>query len=153
MTAPALTSRLPRLAAEEIRTKVGFSRAQWSRLNESDYPLLTLSQSYDLFLRHLLANIDLEFKHPAFVVDDVGYLTTVGVSHALGIGEFLIANLRNRGKLSSEQKVGRRAVYSRADLVEFVTTASSQDRRSALATAFVRWLRQRDPVFPLSEAT
>lgn len=145
-----MTTQTPRrVNAEETRTKVGFSRSQWIRFLECGYPLQDLSNQYDAFVAYLLANIEREFLRPSFVHDGVPYLSATGVANALGIGEFLIANLRARGKLSSGLKLGRRNLFAKGDLIEFVKSQSSEDRRSAMASAFVRWLRIRDPEFTM----
>ena len=123
------------LDAEAIRSRYNITRTQWSELVKDDSEGPKIARRYEKFLEHVRKAIDFEFESPAFVVDEVPYLSTIQAARALGVGEFHLSNLRDRQKLIGVRH-GRRSIYSRENLLEFLNT---EPRHSAVTTAFVRW--------------
>lgn len=122
---------------EDVRLYCGLSKAQYERLAAVCDPE-TLPELFDAFLADIRAKVEIEFTAPAHMLGKTPVLSTVQVARALGVGEFHLSNLRDRGKLNSS-KFGRRAVYSKADLDAFLDQQKIKERRSALAAAFVQY--------------
>lgn len=129
---------------EKIRLRCGLSRNQWAKLLEtgdagSDARAWEISKSFDRFLDRCRLQVDYEFQNPEFVEDGQPYISTIQAARALSVGEFHLANLRDRGKLASV-RVGRRAGFRRDDLLDFLDIDRRPDtRQTALGVAFFRW--------------
>ncbi len=135
---------------EEARTHCGLSRTQWDQLTqpeddpESFLPEELLAE-YNGLIQTITEKLDVEFRRPAFVLDNVPFLSTVQTADALGVGEFHLSTMRSRGKLKG-QKYGRRTIYSREILDRFLTSPDeAAERKSALALAFVRLMEKKRP--------
>lgn len=130
---------------ENIRLRCGLSRNQWTRLLDAvDQPdeerAWVIGQAFDRFLEQRRSAVDIEFREPEFHGDDgTPLLSTIQAARALGVGEFHLANLRDRGKLNST-RVGRRAGFAREDLRDFLNIDQKPEtRQTALGIAFLRW--------------
>lgn len=104
-----------------------------------------IERLYNEYISLVRVRLEREFKRPETVIDGVPYLSTVQTARALGVGEFHLANIRERGRLHGE-KLGRRAIYSRTELERFITEPMGDTSPySALAYAFLRWLEAEEP--------
>lgn len=132
---------------ESIRRRTGLSKTQWAELvrgQNEDQRAYEISRLFERFLAHVHRALDNEFKNPEYEVDGVPCLSTIQAARALGIGEFHLANLRDRGKLKG-RKFGRRAAFARVDLDAFLSIPQApQERQSAMAQAFLRWCADND---------
>lgn len=135
-----MTNAIPTLSADEIRRLCGLSKGQWvqalSRLVEPEKVL----EKHREFIAETRRALDWEFRNAQFVIADEPHISTVQAARALGVGEFHLSNLRDRDKLPGV-KHGRRSVYTRQHMDEFLeSTLSEKERHSPLASAFLRWL-------------
>lgn len=129
---------------EKIRLRCGLSRNQWARLIQSgddgdDARAWEISKSFDRFLDRCRVQVEYEFQSPELTENDQSFISTIQAARALSIGEFHLANLRDRGKLASV-RVGRRAGFRKDDLIDFLDIDRRPDtRQTALGVAFFRW--------------
>lgn len=127
---------------ESVRIKAGLSKAEWDRLvpdKKDSFAVAKIERDLKRFIAGVRKAVDYEFEHPDVEIDGQPYLSVAQASRALGIGEFHLCTLRSREKLLGE-KYGRRTVYSRDVLAEFVDPPNGTPRNSALASSFLRWL-------------
>lgn len=132
---------------ENIRQAVGVSRPSWIQLLgassetalRGDAMLAAakdVQRAHSRFIRKMIANVAAEFETP-IVVDDVEYITTAQVSRALGLGEFHVSALRDRGKLQAV-RYGRRTLFSREAVMDLVTRGiEPRTQHAPLAPRFV----------------
>lgn len=129
---------------EKIRLRCGLSRNQWAKLLETgdsgdDARAWEISKSFDRFLDRCRLQVEYEFQNPEFSENGQGFISTIQAARALSVGEFHLANLRDRGKLASV-RVGRRAGFRKDDLLEFLDIdRRPSERQTALGVAFFRW--------------
>lgn len=135
---------------DEIRRKIGLSKTQMFALLEDSRRSVLLhhkgpmykraveiGESYTEFLTSLGYALDRAFETPDAYVEDQPVLSTLTASRILGVGEFHLANLINRGRLTSH-KIGRRTFFTRDDLVSLLD--KDDDMHTPLAAAFLRFM-------------
>lgn len=125
-------------ADEATRLSIGISKTEWEDLRREGYTPRQILSLWEKFRKHAIRALDFEFSNPEFVLDETAYVTAVQVSRALGLGEFHLSNLRDRGKLEGRRH-GRRTIYSREN-VDSLLSSPDDGRRSSLAGAFIRWI-------------
>lgn len=115
---------------EIIRRTVGLSRPAWLRLlnavSETDLRgeeklavARDILRSHGRFVRKISAAVGAEFAKEPTIVDGEAYITTAQVSRALGLGEFHVSALRDRGKLPALRH-GRRTLFARDDVIDLI---------------------------------
>lgn len=132
---------------DRIRRRAGLSRGQWTDLvgsHPDDETIYEVMRSHERFIQSIKAAIEYEMARPAVVIEGEPYISTIQAARALGVGEFHLANLRERNKLEAT-RYGRRSAFSRANLYKFLEGPEDpRERHSALATAFLRWWELQD---------
>lgn len=136
----AMVTQAPPDLAEELRAKIGMSKAKFDVLLKR-YSLEELDALYETFLEGVRRAIAWEFKAPALKIDGAPYASTIQAARALGVGEFHLANLRYRQKLNGHTH-GRKTIYAKRDLEALLKP--QKDRRSPIAASFIRWLDLRE---------
>lgn len=124
------------MTASPEREAIGLPRTFWTTILEH-YSVEEALLKFEDFRDHTRAAIAHEFEHPAAVLDGTPYISTIQAAQALSIGEFHLANLRDRKKLEGTP-YGRRSLYSQASLEALLEPA--ENGRFILARAFMRWL-------------
>lgn len=137
---------------DAIRRNVGVSRPMWLQLlnvesdaaANRDPEILSrardVQRSHRHFTRKMIRRIDEEFAKPAVVIDETPYISTAQVSAALGLGEFHVCALRDRGKLKAHRD-NRRILYSREAIVELIESpVSPRQQHAPLAPKFVEYV-------------
>lgn len=131
--------------SEQQRIHCGLSRAQWEEALEHGSPAKLVAK-YNRYIEHLTKRIDREFMRPKYVLGfaSTKYISVSQLAEALNVGEFHLTNMRRRHKLEGT-KYDRLVIYSQEQLSRFLTDASqAENRKSALAAAFLRWLDSQD---------
>jgi len=142
---------------ERVRRLVGLARPQMLRAlkttdarvldipdAEQDPAVLTkaaaIEAAYALYTGAIIAAIKTEAKNPAAKIDGKPYLSTRQAARALGVGEFHLANMRDRGKLPA-QRAGRNYAFAVKDLITIATKPEKAGGyHSPLAGAFLEYL-------------
>jgi hypothetical protein len=150
---------------ELLRRKMGLARTQMLRaLRTADMRVLDtpddqqdpivlsrcalIEREYGAYVAETMHEIWLEAEHPDYADSDATpYLSSRQAARALGVGEFHLANMRDRGKLKAHHRVGRNYAFAVADLLTLVQDpASAGGYNSPLASAFLAYLEQATSV-------
>lgn len=141
---------------DAMRVRCGLARPDWYRLlgvakeadafnpNGETAPGVAaraqlICRKHRTFIRSLENAVAREFARPAFVIDDQPLLSTIQVARALGVGDFHISTLRDRGRVDAT-RAGRSWGFSRSAVAALITNEKQLGYHSPLATAFLRWL-------------
>ena len=131
LSRPQMLSLLNLKQASQLRDVDVANRAK----DEAD----AIEASYTAYLAAVRRRLAAELDRPVVVLEGVPHLSTVQTARVLGVGEFHLANIRERGRIVGH-KLGRRAVYSEQELRRFIQEPmGANSPYSALALAFLRW--------------
>lgn len=128
------------LSPEDVRLTIGLSKTEWTQLSEK-YNTRQILSLWEKFKRITGRALDYEFAIPSYVLEGVPYVTAIQASRATGIGEFHLANLRDRDKLQGTRH-GRRTIYTRQNLDDLFQPKDG--RKSSLSGPFLRWIALLD---------
>lgn len=103
---------------------------------------LEMERFYTAYAAAVIAAIRSEAKNAAITIDGKPFLTSRQAARALGVGEFHLANMRDRGKIPA-QRAGRNYAFAAEDLIAIVKKpAKSGGYHSPLAGAFLERFKE-----------